>query len=170
MCNYPLTSIASAGEPSAEVPLALARWPLGQRGGRPLSSGAWTLPPPLPTLSAGGSRGHGAGTLQFLAHPAELLIAAWVAQRFLICSAVLTWLFTQALEPQAAIKLGGPRKKTWIIRAVSPRSGVFSWSQLGFRYLGEGVDGGVFCMPFLPLQISPRGNLKKKIIRFSLYL
>ena len=111
----------------------------------------------------------GQGQLQFLAHPAELLIATWVAQHFLICSAGLTGLFTQAPEPRVDIKFAGPRKQTWIIRAMSPPSGVFSWSRLGFRYPGAGVEGGVFCMPFLPLQISPRGTLKK-IIRFSLYL
>lgn len=169
MCNYPLTSIASAGEPSAEVLLALAGWPLGQRGGRPGSAGAWTLPPPLPTLSAGGSRDHRAGTTAVPGPASGALdcrLGGPALSHLLCCADRAVY---PGPEPQAAIKLGGPRKQTWIIRAVSPRSGVFSWSQLGFRYLGEGVDGGVFCMPFLPLQISPRGNLKK-IIRFSLYL
>ena len=119
-------------------------------------------PHPSPCSLQGAPVSTGQGRPQFLAHPAELEIAAWVAQRFLICSAGLTGLFTQAPEPQVAIKLGGPRKQTWLIRPMSPRSGVFSWSFLGFRYLGEGVEGGVFCMPILPLQISPRGNLKKK--------
>lgn len=167
MCNYPLTSVASAGEPRAEVPLALACWRLGVVGWpRPLSAEAWTLPCPHPSPCSlqGAPVSTGQGRPQFLAHPAELEIAAWVAQRFLICSAGLTGLFTQAPEPQVAIKLGGPRKQTWLIRPMSPRSGVFSWSFLGFRYLGEGVEGGVFCMPILPLQISPRGNLKKNKI------
>lgn len=48
MCNYPLTSIASAGEPSAEVLLALAGWPLGQRGGRAGERRSLDTPPASP--------------------------------------------------------------------------------------------------------------------------
>ena len=76
MCNYPLTSIASAGEPRAEVPLALACWPLGAAGW----PGPWALehghcpcPPPLPVLSAGGSCGHRSGTTAVSGPPSRAL-------------------------------------------------------------------------------------------------